>query len=716
MVASFMPSLAFAAAPAHTHDYTAVTGATVDGTSVTWANVKTAVDAGSKYVHVTKKPTCTESGEVIITCNKADCSDEFEGNTKTFEVTVTGATHLDTVDKEYSASELAAQLVKQEAWTQKQADAFVASAALEQNKEGYCYYAAKYCLVCDEIVIDAPNAASPTVTIGTGSSDDIKPVAHDRNDNATCASKAACIKCGKVVAVKTAKTHDVTGVPFVKVKDATCEAPAREAQLCKVCGEYVNERNVSTSTALAHKIDATEVTETVAKTGANLNKGYFSVTTKDEYGDDVVKYYKYNATVTKKTVDADPDTCAKEYRGIKCSTCGKFINFTDHAVTLATATVYADDDAFVADADDSAYPVDVDHDFGATTEKAATCSSPAVTTKTCKVCDEVVNTPVVGSAALKHEYKIEVVDADCLHNSSYKITCKNCKMAPVTVADETIHTSWFTTDANNDKYFIGVTGHELAVSNYIKLPKATTGGHKPGALALYKAATCTSGEIWAKKCTVCQKVIASSLEYHGATALNHKNVKIEYPATCGNYGYYVEKCENCNKYVCPTTVDATGYTEYLTQATKTDNTAEKPLVAPGASHTLDKWVVTKASTVFEEGVKTLTCSVCGHADGTKTVVAKKTVAKAAPTVKAGKKSFNVKSSAANATGYRVYYKKAGAKSWKSYTKKTDSLSKTFSKLSKGKYYVKVKAYAKNYAGDGEVVWGEVSSTKTVTVK
>ena len=690
MVASFMPSLAFAAAPAHVHDYSAVEGATVGGTSVTWEKVKEAVDNGSKYVQVTKKPTCTESGEVIITCKEEGCSDEFEGNTKTFEATVTGTTHIDTIDKEYSASELAAQLVKQEAWTQKQADAFVAAAALEENEEGYCYYAAKYCLVCDEIVIGAPNAVSPTVEIGTTNTDDIKPIKHDRNDNATCASKAACIKCGKVVAVKTPKAHDVTGVPFVKVKDATCEAPAKEAQLCKTCGEYVNEQNISGSTPLSHKIDATEVTATVAKNGSTLNKGYFAVTTKDEYNDDVVKYYKYNATVTVKKNDSDPATCAKEYRGIKCSTCGKFIAFTDHAVTLSSATVYDNNSAFVEAADDSAYAVDVDHEFGAETKKAATCSSPAVTEKTCKVCDEVVKTPVVGSTPLKHDYKIEVVAADCLHNSSYKITCKNCKNVSVTPADETSHSAWFTTDANGDKYFVGVTGHELAVSNYIKLPKATTGGHKPGALTLYKAATCTSGEIWAKKCTVCQKVIASSLEYHGAAKLNHKNVKIEYPATCGNYGYYVEKCENCNKYVCPTTVDTTGYTEYLTQATKT-NTTEKPLVAPGASHTLDKWVVTKASTVFEEGVKTLTCSVCGADEGTKTVIAKKTVAKASNTVKAGKKSFNVKSSAANATGYRVYYKKAGAKSWKSYTKKTTSLSKTFSGLSKGKYYVKVKA-------------------------
>ena len=188
------------------------------------------------------------------------------------------------------------------------------------------------------------------------------------------------------------------------------------------------------------------------------------------------------------------------------------------------------------------------------------------------------------------------------------------------------------------------------------------------------------------------------------TDLGHDHPVVAVAATCVNKAYETKaaKCTRCGE------VDG----DIVTANKKAADAAE----IKDGKHAFDKWVVTKDSTVFEEGVKSLECSVCGVAQGTKDSIAKKTVAKASNTVKAGKKSFNVKSSADNATGYRVYYKKAGAKSWKSYTKKTDSLSKTFSKLSKGKYYVKVKAYAKNYAGDGEVVWGEVSSTKTVTVK
>lgn len=93
------------------------------------------------------------------------------------------------------------------------------------------------------------------------------------------------------------------------------------------------------------------------------------------------------------------------------------------------------------------------------------------------------------------------------------------------------------------------------------------------------------------------------------------------------------------------------------------------------------------------------------------------VAKATVSVKAGKKSFTVKSSAKNANGYRVFYKKSTWKKYKSVTVGTiSSINKTIKNRSKGKYYVKVQAYAKNYAGDKAVVWGTTSATKSLKVK
>ena len=91
------------------------------------------------------------------------------------------------------------------------------------------------------------------------------------------------------------------------------------------------------------------------------------------------------------------------------------------------------------------------------------------------------------------------------------------------------------------------------------------------------------------------------------------------------------------------------------------------------------------------------------------------VAKASVKLKAYKGGkLKVTASAKNATGYRVYYKKSTWKKYKTYTKgNVRTLNKTFRKLSKGKYTVKVKAY--NKSSDGKVTWGAVSAARTVRI-
>lgn len=81
-----------------------------------------------------------------------------------------------------------------------------------------------------------------------------------------------------------------------------------------------------------------------------------------------------------------------------------------------------------------------------------------------------------------------------------------------------------------------------------------------------------------------------------------------------------------------------------------------------------------------------------------------------------KGKLTVKASAKKAKGYRVYYKKAGWKAYKTYTTSgtVKSLSKTFKKLSKGSYTVKVRAFGKTAAG--KIAWGAKSKAKKVAVK
>lgn len=76
--------------------------------------------------------------------------------------------------------------------------------------------------------------------------------------------------------------------------------------------------------------------------------------------------------------------------------------------------------------------------------------------------------------------------------------------------------------------------------------------------------------------------------------------------------------------------------------------------------------------------------------------------------------LTVKASARNAAGYKVSYKKSSAKSWKNVSVNSKSLNKTFKKLAKGKYTVKVTAFRKTLTGN--VSWGAASKAKSITIK
>ena len=169
---------------------------------------------------------------------------------------------------------------------------------------------------------------------------------------------------------------------------------------------------------------------------------------------------------------------------------------------------------------------------------------------------------------------------------------------------------------------------------------------------------------------------------------------------------------------CTKTGEATYTASYKHSQTGKIYTETKKVVLPKAAHKTEV-IPAVAATVFAKGKTAgVKCSVCGEVlTAPEEVDTLKVGTAKISSLKAGKKSFTVKASASNATGYRVYYKKAGAKKYSYTTVKAKNLSKTVKKLSAGKKYtVKVKAYAKNYDGDGQVVWGALSSGKTVKVK
>ena len=217
-----------------------------------------------------------------------------------------------------------------------------------------------------------------------------------------------------------------------------------------------------------------------------------------------------------------------------------------------------------------------------------------------------------------------------------------------------------------------------------------------------------------KSCTAC--------DYEGdayaCTVVAEKKPEKTSTMTDAQYDALVKSFEARNYDATCTKSGKITATATYTSDLGTTYTETKTLVVPKAAHKAEV-IPAVAATVFATGSKDgVKCSVCGEILTAPKEVAKLKVGTAKiSSLKAGKKSFTVKASAANATGYRVFYKKAGAKKYSYTTVKAKNLSKTVKKLSAGKKYtVKVKAYAKNYDGDGEVVWGALSSGKTVKVK
>ena len=674
-----MPSLAFAAyTPTANHSWPTAYAVAEDGT---------VTGADAKYVKVIKNPihtaTTLKAAVVEETCMDPLCDDVRE-------MTLADPDHT-LVNTVMTPAEYTSAKVAQGEWTQ-------ASTA----KWGYnnkCSITAKKCDCgyVGEYVSNTSHSQPSTVK--------------------TCDTSYVCTVCGKTVEKAGTHSHAAADAGVVVKEAAKCGYGEVKEFTCETCKQKYTE---VTSAARTNCVPKKEVTPEIKTNGDCMLDGvkiatltgsvgnWTGATPAPGYAVDISyttpKFYVWDVVVTPAKGCGSNQTV-----GFTCKYCDQVIDSGDYENVGVAST---------------------NHDWE-TKEIPATCTEKVKEYKVCKTCGlyktdgapsyyfkDAKKTDKANSTPNGHKLVVNKIEATCSTPASYVIKCSECNAINTTVTAATFTDNGAKKGESLYVQADGTTVNFEKKTGSIELPylEATTGAHKYTKKVVLREATCTDSEIQGYKCDDCGKILVHSTTsaykpVETKAALDHDWKKVEIPATCGDYGKTLEQCSRCSLYK-----KGAGTTDDITKADSPNNLDAKPLVAPGAQHSFDKWVVTKASTVFEEGVKTLTCSVCGAHDATKTVIAKKTVAKASNTVTAGKKSLTVKSSAANATGYRVYYKKAGAKSWKSYTKKTTSLSKTFSGLSKGKYYVKVRAYAKNYDGNGEVVWGATSSTKSVKVK
>ena len=692
MVASFMPSLAFATVASDADNGITYDGhkyaVTVTTGTVDWADVQDAVKETSKvkdYVEVVAAPAHGVAGKAKLTCTSYGCD-------KTIEVKIGELAHETAtdkqIDKDFTLEEFAAQKVAEK----PESGSFVSEESAANwlktvKAANACYMKAKVC-PCGKIM-------------------SFTPVYHT---NSSCGD-VTCPQCGETI--KGTGSHTwVNDTPSVEIP-ANCGHGVGHEATCSVCGKKgVNYGSTDTPSATAvHNYgtpvafaDATVKEKNAAGTSYvyKVKAGYVAVhkTIANEEAVDAVRvpgeevsfntenfdFFKSNKVVT-------APTCEVAGVGtLECSVCGKALKDDNGAENAADVEISIPKSG---------------HDY-AETEVAATCDSNAYTLKKCKVCKH-EEKAYKANTKLAHNYVVTKSSASCKGGEVYTVecsTCKDCSHAPIVLsATAAAGLTKYAEDADTVTYLCrGFGGSDLSIKDAIQLTYSKKSvGHKYGKKELLREATCTSNEVWGYKCTECGKLAVHepgyAVEYKLNTKAAHDFVKNEVAATCGTAGYSYEQCSVCNVYKCGSTTAA----DITTDGVKT---VIKPVVKTGAACSFDKWVVTKKATVFEKGVESLVCSVCGADGHENEAIAKAKYA--APAVKAGKKSATVTVKATtDAAKYQISYKKAGG-SYKTISAKVGK--KTIKKLAKGKKYT-FKVIAIN--AEGVKV---ASATKTVKVK
>lgn len=717
MVMSFMPSIAFAGTDTEAkwlkndktgdwefHVYTTAYGGTTDevldskasfkvvptcteqgvkvwtvnynGNKLTKEDTVPALGHTKKYDYPTKQnmvyPTCTEDGsyDLVIPCGRKDCDGYYSK-----ETVVVPAQH-------------------------------VANEPVIENKKGPCntgitYDEVVYCKDCGAEISRESKKNQPVAEECTAG----KPVKENVVE-ATCELDGSydevvrCTVCGDVLS-STHHTvnklgHTAGEAVRENVVEATCEKAGScdEVVYCTVCGKEIS-RNKVTVDALPHTIEYKNeniIDATCQRHMVTYDKvKYCSVCNNELARTFVVRKvpenrwkHQYEEVVVKEPT-CEEDGEAKNV----CSLCGH--EDSERVVLKKTG-----------------------HTLGEPEKRnfvAATCENEGHydLVQSCTVCKKVVSLSTIKTdEKLGHNYEAEFnFSEDDPTKVVVKLTCTNkgCDAVVIKAADVVKDSSNFVVDKAATCVSEGL-GHYTVTVNYNgqkfvgdspisdTIPALPHSNYKVEKENVVDA-TCTEAGSYeyVVYCADCGKEL--SRENKTVDALGHKEVDVKAVApTCTEPGLTAgKKCETCGEVTVPQKeVPALGHKEVDLEA-----------VAP---------------TVFETGLTAgKKCETCGEVLEPQNEVDKLKVAKATVSVKAGKKSFTVKASAANATGYRVYYKKSGAKKYSYTTVKAKNLRKTVKKLSKGKKYtVKVKAYAKNYDGDGEVVWGALSSGKTVKVK
>lgn len=376
---------------------------------------------------------------------------------------------------------------------------------------------------------------------------------------ATCGKDGSksytCTVCSQAVTEvlpATGQHEEVEGVI-----DATCTENSKVGTKCKICGIQLGEAEEVPGTALGHNFKMTVIkAATCTEDGSRQMKCTRCDATQGEV--QTIKALGHNWVD-----DGAFQSATCEHPGQqpqKCSRC------QETQIEVPT------------NEDGSPMAPQLEHDYGAETKTPATCTDPAYITRTCQRqgcghVDNQVDTTVNNGQSLGHDWKtIETVKANCQEGGYTGQICQRQ----------------------------GCGGDDGPASRQIDETPADPNAHVISTDADSKSTVLSEADCSKKQnavvkavCEVCGKSLGyKSVPYEHT--YNEGNVTTVTPATCTEAGSGTVACT-----VCTTTktveIPAAGHTWAQIGATNPD---------------ADGWVVTKAPTCGETGLKSRNCSVC----------------------------------------------------------------------------------------------------------
>lgn len=271
----------------------------------------------------------------------------------------------------------------------------------------------------------------------------------------------------------------------------------------------------------------------------------------------------------------------------------------------------------------------VDHVWYVTKTVAGSCITPEQITYSCKNCSATKTDDGKKNPSNHTSKKTTVVDPTCTIQGSEVVTCEGCGVTLSTKVLSATGHNWVLKSTSPATCVAGNQHYECSKCDATNdVPVAATRDHEFEKVAGGVPATCTVGGTQNYKCKYCTKTKTETTK-----ALGHKGKTTTANATCTEDGETKTVCESCGYIMASKTIAKLGHVEvdqvYVRPTCKTQGLKNvlctrcgktvKSAVTVAATGHNGKWIVKKAATAKEDGVKELVCQninsdgkICGE--------------------------------------------------------------------------------------------------------